>query len=224
MHEATAASEPYSANSDAITPPKLTVKNIKCSAKLKTDLKLDDIRKRSVYIFGLNCKVFNNFIVLKNPQNSQRIVLFKEKIDKKSRGCHANLTGISSFKAVDECIDLLSKIADCNPQTSISNKIDNISGTTDALQLLLHQYKRKDINLQKLSEYLRNCLQDTTSVNVRYHPDVFGSIIITFNECTVLLYCSGKSVILGGRTLTAIAQAVKWIISQVTNALKMGSI
>ena len=119
--------------------PKITLHNIKCSAKVKTNLKLHDIIDRCLMFSNLRCILHTNFVVIKKTNSSVRIVFFKERYDRKSH-CHANLTGLRNFPQVQNCISLLAAIIGCDRNSDIIYKIENLSGTSDIIETFLSQH------------------------------------------------------------------------------------
>ena len=196
------------------TLPKLTITNIKCSVKIPCKLTLDEVRQRCQYDFNLFCVPYPNFLVIKEPSSSLRIVFFKQKADK-AVNCHANVTGISSFCGLDSSLNFLTNIIQCK-RDDLKHQVDNISGTTDIIENLLKEYKIPDINLNKLSQFIKEQQQE---VNVRFNPEVYGCMVTRLEDCTVLLYGKGKVVLIGSHTIEAMRNAIRWLKESVMNAL-----
>ena len=193
--------------------PKLTITNIKCSVKIPCTLSLDEVRKRCEHDFSLHCVPYSNFIVIKEPRSSLRIVFFKQKADKKVN-CHANITGISSFADLDSSLNFLSSIIQCKRE-DVKHQVDNISGITDIVEKFLEQCNLRDINLTKLSQFVNENHKD---VNVRFNPEVFGCMVTRMPDCTVLLYGQGKVVLIGSHSIEAMKYATRWLKEVVTSA------
>ena len=194
--------------------PTLKVTNIKCSVKIPCKLSLNDLRKRCCYDFNLTCIPYPNFIVIKKPSSSLRIVFFKEKAYSKSAS-HANITGLNSITDVESCINYLAEIVGCS-HDEIIYKIDNISGVTDVVENILESKKIEDLNLTKLSQFVDR----HSGVKVRFNPESFACMISRLDDCTILLYGKGKVVLIGSHSIGAMKFACQWLKEVVESAIK----
>lgn len=113
------------------------------------------------------------------------------KLSKSSKNNHVNVTKIKRERDIIKAKTILSGLL----QTKIFNvKIDNIIATTDLKQKL---------NLQDISN-LKLCNI------VKYNPEKFPGLFAKFTKGTVILFHSGKIVILGAKS----NKEIRYILSE----------
>jgi hypothetical protein len=146
-------------------------------ANVKVSLKTSKIFLDNVYIIAnkknLYCKKYKNFIVLKSVFT---YIIFKSKEEQSES--HINITKIPKVCSISEAIDFIKSLINCS---IISYKIDNIIATTNL---------RRDLNLANIS---KNCKLQ----NLKYNNEKFPGLFIKFDKGTVILFHSGKIVIVG---------------------------
>jgi hypothetical protein len=146
-------------------------------ANVKVSLKTSKIFLDNVCVLAsekkLYCKNYKNFIVLKLAYT---YIIFKSK--EQQSESHINITKIPKTSKIREAIDLIKSIVNC---TIISFKIDNIIATTNL---------KKELNLANIS---KNC----KLLNLKYNNEKFPGIFVKFDIGTVILFHSGKIVIVG---------------------------
>lgn len=146
-------------------------------ANVKVSLKTSKISLDNVYVIAnekkLYCKNYKNFIVLKSVFT---YIIFKSK--EQQSESHINITKIPKVCSISKAIDFIKSLISCS---IISYKIDNIIATTNL---------RRDLNLANIS---KNCELE----NIKYNNEKFPGLFIKFDEGTVILFHSGKLVIVG---------------------------
>ena len=155
-----------------------SVANVKLSLKT-SKIFLDNVcaiaEEKKLY-----CKNYKNFIVLKCDFT---YIIFKSKAEQSES--HINITKIPNIKNILEAIDIIKSLIDC---TIISYNIDNIIATTSL---------KKRINLASISK-------SGKFDNLKYNNEKFPGIFLKFNIGTVILFHSGKLVIVGCKNLNSV--------------------
>lgn len=151
------------------------IRNIKVSVKVNALIlnnALSYLKSNQILV-----KEFCNFITFKS--NSFTFILFKTG---KAKQTHINITQIKDLTSINKAIDCLNNLIKC---TVINYTVDNIIATSD-----LH----KPI-----------CLSDVINGKkfdrVKYNNEVFPGLFIKFNEGTIILFHSGKIVIVGCKSV-----------------------
>ena len=155
-------------------------------------------------------KCYNNFRVIKTKYTY--IIFTKSKINRKF---HVNITKIPSLDHISKAINELKNII--NGSFSVENlKIENIT----CLHIL-----NKNINLVdtfrnlKKKQYEENTdsNQNNIIVQTQYNPEKFPGIFLRLKNCSLLLFSSGKLVVIGA---TSEEEAKNGIFS-ILNMLKV---
>lgn len=161
------------------------IRNIKVSGKLKSLVLNNALEKlRSL---SIPTKIYGNFISFK-AQNYTYILFKKGKKDYN----HINITQIANFSSIAQAIDILESILDCCVSDYI---IDNIIATSD-----LH----RKISLEKI-------ITNGHFTNIKYNNEVFPGLFIKFLMGTVILFHTGKLVIVGCKNQSSL----EWILQNI---------
>lgn len=175
----------------------ICVSNVKISCKAQL-LNTDNISfNRDIHI-----KQYNNFNVIKNKYAF--IIFTKSKIRQKF---HINITKIPSFDHIPKAIEELKNIIE-SPFSVEEIKIENIT----CLHIL-----NKEINL---IEIFRNILSSEFSkdiIHMRYNPEKFPGMFIKLRKCTILLFSSGKMVVIGATNKEEAKNGIFLIVNMVKN-------
>lgn len=153
---------------------KYTVNNIKVSFKI-SGISLDIVQQYLV-CNKISFRIFHNYYVFKIK--SYHCVMFKE--NELSKTNHLNVTKIKSVKKIKEVKQLISKVL---KKKIISVKIDNIMATSCMSHTL---------NLKHLAQ---NQLRHVAKFNIETFPGLF----LKYKEGTIILFHSGKIVVVGCR-------------------------
>ena len=174
----------------------MEITNIKCSVKIAHPVSLKVLEERCVKFKNWKCSKFGSYMVIKLP-GSLRFIIFKPKNE--SSLSHINLTGVKSYKCLDKALELLAEYLECCRQ-SVDYRIDNITAKSSALLRIVQEHAlRKRINLCLLMGSLETFYEK--ELNLRLNPDSFGALILqTYGKTTVLIYESGKIVVIGSKS------------------------
>lgn len=158
--------------------------NVKVSLKTSTIL-LDNVcdiaKEKKLY-----CKNYKNFIVLKSKYT---YIIFKVNKDGKN---HVNITKIPLIDKIADAVDYFrEKIVDC---IADNISIDNISATAATKTRL----NLKEIVLNKDYSNFHNFQA------LKYNNQLFPGLFLKFNTGTVIIFHSGKCVIVGCKDETSI--------------------
>lgn len=138
---------------------------------------------------NLDTKVFNNFIVFKKKFN---FIIFKAKRTLN----HINVTKLSTREDILESVQVFEQLFSCQ----ISNlTIDNIIAVSKFPEFL---------NLSKISQH-------TFEGKIKYNSEKFPGLFIKFKEGTVILFHSGKVVVVGCKTESNIECLLKRICAYI---------
>lgn len=158
--------------------------NVKVSLKTST-IFLDNVceiaRKKNLY-----CKNYKNFIVLKSKYT---YIIFK--VNKEGKN-HVNITKIPLIHNISDAVEYFKdKIIDC---TTENISIDNISATASA---------KTRLNLQKI--VLKKDYKNLDNfLALKYNNQLFPGLFLKFQTGTVIVFHSGKCVIVGCKDETSI--------------------
>jgi len=168
-------------------------------ANVKVSVKTSKILLDNVYVIAkrenLYCKNYKNFVVIKTLFT---YIIFKSK--EQHSESHINITKIPKVTAIREAIDLIKSLINCK---IISYKIDNIIATTNL---------RTELNLASISN---NCRLE----NIKYNNEKFPGLFIKFNTGTIILFHSGKLVIVGCKSEENIKCLIKKICVNILTVL-----
>lgn len=148
------------------------ISNIKLSFKIS--LSPLDIVEETLQKSLITYKKYHNYIVFK--VSKFHCVLFKENIKNDSN--HLNVTKINFFSEISVIRSQIESLFSCSIK---SEHIDNIMATSQYKQVL-------DLNF-----LARNSLCNIA----KYNPETFPGLFIKFKEGTMILFHSGKIVIVG---------------------------
>ena len=180
------------------------VSNVKISCKVRI-FNVNDISfNRDIPI-----KQYNNFNVIKTKYT---YIIFTK--SKKNRKFHVNITKIPSLDHISKAIDELKNII--NETFSVENlKIENITclhilnENINLLETFKNFKKRQFVDSKDLEG--KNII-----IQVRYNPEKFPGIFLKLKNCSVLLFSSGKLVVIGATS----EEEAKNGISSILNMLK----
>jgi hypothetical protein len=146
------------------------IANVKVSIK-SSALVLDNVIKTCMEK-DLYCKNYKNFLVVKNLYT---YIIFKQN---KNNENHINITKIPNLDSVLHAIQCIQELTNC---LVLSQTIDNIIASTSC---------QKQLNLKEISQLFPN---------VKYNNEKFPGLFIKFKKGTVILFHSGKIVIVGAK-------------------------
>ena len=173
----------------------IDVSNIKISCKAQLFNTENISFNRDIFI-----KQYSNFNVIKNKY--AYIIFTKSKIRQKF---HINITKIPSFDHVPKAIEELKNIIE--NQFSVEDiKIENIT----CLHIL-----NKDINLIEIFRNipLNNFSKDI--IHMRYNPEKFPGMFIKLRKCSILLFSSGKMVVIGATSKEEAKNGIFFVMNMV---------
>ena len=154
----------------------LFVSNVKLSCKIvltKSD--------RISFNMGNSVKKYDNFTVVKNKY--VYIVFTKSRL---MRQFHVNITKIPSMEHVPRAMEELKQII--NEDFFVKEyRVENLT--------CLHNLNM-DFNLAQIFQIYEQKYVDEI-LKMRYNPEKFPGMFITLKNCTVLLFSSGKIVVIG---------------------------
>lgn len=158
----------------------IKIRNIKISVKVEA-IPLNNAIKQ-LRENNIEHKTYLNFVTFKNIFS---FVLFKPSRNLTS---HINISSIKNKKGIKKSVRLLKSTL---AVTVLSLSIDNIVSTKNLGNLL------------NLSEIIRQ----KVFVNARYNPEHFPGLFVKFNRGTIILFHSGKVVIVGCKRY----RDIRWI-------------
>lgn len=164
------------------------ITNVKISIKIKSvslDIVLQSVRAKNI-----NHTKFDNFIVIREKFT---YIIFKKG---KANFNHVNVTKLSKISHVEEAVSNLINIFDCE---IINHKIDNIIAT---------------FNLGK-SLKLREIINGKVFESAKYNNERFPGLFVKFPEGTVILFHSGKTVLVGCKSEAGIQCLVQKICASI---------
>lgn len=159
------------------------VRNIKVSVKVKALILNNALNK--LHQKFIPTRHFGNFISFKH--NGYTFVLFKKG---KRRDSHVNVTQIPNFACIHRAIASLIKLIECEV---LHYTVDNIIATSDLNRTLSLKEVVKQIKFKK----------------IKYNSEIFPGVFIRFKRGTVILFHSGKLVIVGCRSI----DNLRWIVN-----------
>jgi len=161
----------------------IKIRNIKISVKVRA-IPLNNVIKK-LQEKNIEHREYLNFVTFKSKFS---YVLFKPS---KNLTTHINISSIKNKRDIKKSVWFLKyNLA----VVVLSLRIDNIVST---------KIIGKSINLQEI-------IRQKVFVNARYNPEHFPGLFVKFNKGTIILFHSGKVVIVGCRTY----QDIKWIAHQ----------
>jgi len=169
-----------------------TINNIKLSFKISLT-PLDNVEKVLESI-NVTYKKFHNYMVFKI--NDIHYVLFKENTKKKCN--HLNVTKIPSLQKILEIKNFIEKLLSCS---ILIEQVDNIMATSQMSHTL---------DLKHLAQYsLRHI--------AKYNAETFPGLFLKFKEGTLILFHSGKIVIVGCKE----EQHIVWLLTRLCALILM---
>ena len=177
------------------------VSNVKISCKVQI-LNADNIS----FNRDIPLKCYNNFCVIKTKYTY--IIFTKSKINRKF---HVNITKIPTLDHISKSIDELKNII--NESFLVENlKIENIT----CLHVL-----NKNINLLDTFEIIKKKQQEENNdskeeniiIQVQYNPEKFPGIFLKLKNCSVLLFSSGKLVVIGSTSEEIAKNGIYFILN-----------
>ena len=153
------------------------VRNVKISLKIK-GCSLD-IARKSLTIKNIQYKTAPNFISF--SLNNYTYIYFKEPMNNKFVN-HINVTKIPSVDKINDAINNLKSIC---PVQIVSQSVDNIIATGNLAS---------PINIKEV-------INQKCFVHTKYNPEQFPGIFVKFNSGTIILFHSGKIVLVGFKRL-----------------------
>lgn len=147
-----------------------------------------DIVKKELEAKNIQFRPYNNFIVFEKVFT---YIIFKSG---KSKDNHINITKIKQRHAIEEAISVISGLLNCNIRKL---KIDNITATTctNGVIDLYHISQKEKLN--------------TWGV-LKYNSQKFPGLFIKHSLGTIIIFHSGKIVILGCKK----EEDIEWLANQ----------
>jgi TATA-box binding protein (TBP) (component of TFIID and TFIIIB) len=164
------------------------IRNVKLSVKIQScplDIVTERLREKVIPY-----KNFGNYVSFTKKFS---FVVFKPS----SNGLtHINITKVPHLgKSVKRSLKVIKKLLKTK---IVSYKLDNIIATSDL---------GKKISLSKIAQ--------TNDFKVLYNNERFPGLFIKFDEGTVILYHSGKVVIVGCKTVRRIEEITEWLSANI---------
>lgn len=169
-----------------------TINNIKVSFKIEL-IPLDNVQER-LLSKRISFKIFHNYYVFKI--SSYHCVLFKENEMKKNN--HLNVTKILSLNEIGDLHLAIEKVF---KKKILQFRVDNIMATTSLGHPIV----------------LKNLAQNQLRNIAKYNCETFPGLFLKYNEGTLILFHSGKIVIVGCRC----EKDIKWILTKTIAAISM---
>ena len=190
------------------------ITNIKCSIKVQVEAGLDDIQALAKAIHNWSCSRFSTYLVIKLP-GSLRLIIFKPR--ESSSMFHVNVTGIKKFEDINSHLQVISNLFIC-PLDSLRFTVDNVTAKSDAVfDLVQHHTANKKISLNKLKTHLAQVHGER--YQLRLHTDSCCGLVIKVDGCTILVYQSGKTVIIGSKDVDKIRQIIRQLCTCIENII-----
>lgn len=164
------------------------VKNIKISLKVK-GCPLD-IAIQSLKILGIPYKFFDNYISFTKEHT---FIYFKAKIGGTN---HVNVTKLKTRADIKASVIILKELFHIKV---LGIKIDNIIATYNLNQ---------PVNLT-------NIIEDKVFHLTKYNPEQFPGLFVKFPEGTVLIFHSGKLVLVGFKSLKTLILILKQVCATI---------
>jgi len=161
------------------------VRNIKVSVKVKALIlnnALTHLQDNNIVL-----KNFGNFISFK--ANNYTFILFKKG---QNTDTHINITQIPTFSDINYALNCIVTLIKCE---IISYTIDNIIATSDL---------GKFISLPKIVE-------ERKFKQLKYNSEIFPGLFIKFKKGTIIIFHSGKTVIVGCKNI----ESIRWILRMI---------
>ena len=192
-----------------------------CVSNVKISCKVQICNKNSIsFNRDIPLKCYNNFSVIKTKYTY--IIFTKTKIHRKF---HVNITKIPSLDHISKAIDELKNIIK-EPFLVENLKIENITclhvlekniNLLETFKNLKKNQYEENNDLKKNQYEENNDLKgNNIIVQVQYNPEKFPGIFLKLETCSVLLFSSGKLVVIGATS----EEEAKKGISSVLNMLK----
>lgn len=164
------------------------VTNVKLSLKIRF-ICLDTV-KNILTKQNISVKSYPNFLVFRNIYT---FILFKSK--DKIRN-HINVTNIKKLENIEEAISAITELLDIEKDDIFSTVIDNITASFSV---------KKDFNFLDILEKFK------TLANITYNNEKFPGIFLKFQSGTVIIFHTGKCILIGCKSLPDIECLVKQI-------------
>ena len=136
---------------------------------------------------NIKTKEYGNFITFKT--NNYTFVLFRTG---KLKETHVNITQIPDFTSINKAINCLEQLIKCNV---ISYVVDNIIATSDL---------KRSLSLQTVITHKK-------FKRMKYNNEVFPGLFVKFIKGTIILFHTGKIVIVGCKSISDI----QWILNAI---------
>ena len=173
------------------------ITNVKCSVKVNKVVDLnrlfEDCQKLHM---GFRSTRQPSFIVISLPEGSIRLIVFCNK--KSTKFMHINITGITSDFELGIALKNITKILNCEESEISIPIIDNITAKSDILLHSMCEYGKTSINLRNLMNYIKSNLGKEL-IHLRYNPETYAALVIKALGTCVLVYSTGKVVVIGGK-------------------------
>lgn len=184
------------------------ISNVKLSCKVR-------IFNNNIISFNrdIAIKQYNNFSVIKTKYTY--IIFTRTKINRKF---HVNITKIPSLDHVSKAIDELNDII--NEDFAVENfKIENITCLhilNDNINLL-ETFNNLNKNQNEISQDLE---ENNKIIQARYNPEKFPGIFLKLRNCSVLIFSSGKLVVIGATSEEDAKKGIYFILKFLKNPEK----
>ncbi len=161
------------------------IRNIKISLKVKPIVlnnAIIQLQKK-----GIATKTYSNFLTFK--LHLYTYVVFKKG---RTKHTHINITQIPSLKLINNAIEIVKQCLECKV---LYFTIDNIIATSDL---------KKPICLIDI-------INKKSFDKIKYNNEIFPGLFIKFHNGTVILFHSGKIVIVGCKN----KETIQWILETI---------
>lgn len=165
-----------------------SITNIKVS--LKSDcLCLNSVQQKLIEK-NISFTSYTNFIVIRH---NFTYILFKTG---KNNNNHINITKIKKLENIDNAVENLKEILFECKFNEIFRKVDNITASVSV---------NKTINLQSLTAKFQN-------EKISYNPEKFPGLFIKFSVGTIILFHTGKCILIGSKKISDIECLVQKLV------------
>jgi TATA-box binding protein (TBP) (component of TFIID and TFIIIB) len=169
-----------------------TINNIKVSFKIEL-IPLDNVQER-LFINKISFKIYHNYYVFKI--GSYHCVLFKENFLNQNN--HLNVTKILSLSEISDLHLLIEKVL---KKKILQFRVDNIMATAT----IGHPLSLRYLSVNQLRGV------------AKFNCETFPGLFLKYKEGTLILFHSGKIVIVGCRC----EKDIKWLLTKTIAAISM---
>ena len=200
---------------DTTVKPLLTIFNIKSSSRLLVgeNFTLKDLQRRCEYKYNFKTTPYASFLVIKSKSSSLRYIVFQKKAT--SQFIHVNTTGTKNFREHHLSVQHLGTLFNCQSDT-IPCTFDNISGSCNSVCIFMQKKNISTVSLAKIASVLQAAACDC---EIRFNPEVYACVVISYKGNSLLFYSSGKLSLVGFSSLDSMINASKWVSKRLIDAV-----